>query len=104
MDRRIRRRLLNIADRGCSVAVKEIAKTYNPSHPRMMNVHCTEGGWPIHMNHQTLVPEPFGPLSSLKIVSKGILIAQPYAAALYPEMGAEVIQLQRHPGLGDVAW
>jgi crotonobetainyl-CoA:carnitine CoA-transferase CaiB-like acyl-CoA transferase len=43
------------------------------------------------MNHKTLVPERFGPLSSLKIVSTGILIAQPYAAALCAEMGAEVI-------------
>ena len=55
------------------------------------------------MNHQTLVPERFGPLSSLKIVSTGILIAQPYAAALCAEMGAEVIQVER-PGLGDFAW
>jgi hypothetical protein len=61
----------------------------------MTNVHSTEGGWPIHMNHQTLVPEPFDPLSSLKIVSTGILIAQPYAAALCAEMGAEVIQVER---------
>src|SRR5258707_12917146 len=70
----------------------------------MTNVHSTGGGWPIHMNHQTLVPEPFGPLSSLKIVSTGILIAQPYAAALCAEMGAEVIQVERRPGLGDLAW
>jgi crotonobetainyl-CoA:carnitine CoA-transferase CaiB-like acyl-CoA transferase len=69
----------------------------------MTNVHSTEGGWPIHMNHQTLVPEPFGPLSSLKIVSTGILIAQPYAGAPCAEMGAEVIQVER-PGLGDFAW
>src|SRR5260370_38232570 len=58
---------------------------------------------PIPMNHETLVPERFGPLSSLKIVSTGILIAQPYAAALCAEMGAEVIQVER-PGLGDFAW
>src|SRR5260370_4875946 len=55
------------------------------------------------MNHETLVPERFGPLSSLKIVSAGILIAQPYAAALSAEMGAEVIQVER-PALGDFAW
>jgi crotonobetainyl-CoA:carnitine CoA-transferase CaiB-like acyl-CoA transferase len=55
------------------------------------------------MNLQTLVPERFGPLSSLKIVSSGILIAQPYAATLCAEMGAEVIQVER-PGLGDFAW
>src|SRR5260370_31078684 len=69
----------------------------------MTNVHSTGGGWPIHMNHQSLVPERFGPLSSLKIVSTGILIAQPYAAALSAEMGAEVIQVER-PALGDFAW
>ena len=69
----------------------------------MTNVHSTGGGWPIHMNPETLVPERFGPLSSLKIVSTGILIAQPYAAALCAEMGAEVIQVER-PGLGDFAW
>src|SRR5260370_14238216 len=55
------------------------------------------------MNHETLVPERFGPISSLKIVSTGILIAQPYAAALSAEMGAEVIQVER-PALGDFAW
>ena len=55
------------------------------------------------MKHETLVPERFGPLSSLKIVSTGILIAQPYAAALCAEMGAEVIQVER-PVLGDFAW
>jgi hypothetical protein len=49
--------------------------------------HIAGGGWPIHMNHQTLVPEPFGPLFSLKIVSTGILIAQPYAAVLCAENG-----------------
>ena len=69
----------------------------------MTNVRSTGGGWPIHMNPETLVPERFGPLSSLKIVSTGILIAQPYAAALCAEMGAEVIQVER-PGLGDFAW
>jgi crotonobetainyl-CoA:carnitine CoA-transferase CaiB-like acyl-CoA transferase len=55
------------------------------------------------MKHKTLVPERFGPLSSLRIVSTGILIAQPYAAALCAEMGAEVIQVER-PVLGDFAW
>ncbi len=51
----------------------------------------------------TLVPEAFGPLQGVKIVSTGTLIAQPFAAALAAEMGAEVIQVER-PGAGDVGW
>jgi crotonobetainyl-CoA:carnitine CoA-transferase CaiB-like acyl-CoA transferase len=55
------------------------------------------------MADKTLVPEPFGPLQGVKIVSTGTLIAQPFAAELAAEMGAEVIQVER-PGLGDVGW
>src|SRR6202140_2044616 len=55
------------------------------------------------MADQTLVPQPFGPLQGVKIVSTGTLIAQPFAAALAAEMGAEVIQIER-PGVGDVGW
>jgi crotonobetainyl-CoA:carnitine CoA-transferase CaiB-like acyl-CoA transferase len=55
------------------------------------------------MADQTLVPEAFGPLQGVKIVSSGTLIAQPFAAALAAEMGAEVIQIER-PGVGDVGW
>lgn len=51
----------------------------------------------------SLVPEQFGPLEGVRILSTGSLIAQPYAAALAAEMGAEVIQLER-PGEGDAAW
>ncbi len=51
----------------------------------------------------TLVPEAFGPLQGVKIVSTGTLIAQPFAATLAAEMGAEVIQVER-PGCGDVGW
>jgi crotonobetainyl-CoA:carnitine CoA-transferase CaiB-like acyl-CoA transferase len=51
----------------------------------------------------TLVPQPFGPLQGVKIVSTGTLIAQPFAAALAAEMGAEVIQVER-PGQGDIGW
>ncbi|HXG20166.1 MAG TPA: CoA transferase [Methylomirabilota bacterium] len=51
----------------------------------------------------SLVPEQFGPLQGVRILSTGSLIAQPYAAALAAEMGAEVIQLER-PGEGDAAW
>lgn len=51
----------------------------------------------------SLVPDAFGPLRGLRIVSTGTLIAQPFAAALAAEMGAEVIQVECPPD-GDVAW
>jgi crotonobetainyl-CoA:carnitine CoA-transferase CaiB-like acyl-CoA transferase len=50
-----------------------------------------------------LVPEPFGPLQGVRILSTGTLIAQPFAAALAAQMGAEVIQVE-HPGDGDTVW
>ena len=50
-----------------------------------------------------LVPEAFGPLQGVRVVSTGALIAQPFAAALAAEMGAEVIQIER-PGTGDAVW
>jgi len=55
------------------------------------------------MPDKTLVPEAFGPLQGVKIVSTGTLIAQPFAAELAAEMGAEVIQVER-PGIGDAGW
>ncbi|MFZ1888860.1 MAG: CoA transferase [Candidatus Binataceae bacterium] len=55
------------------------------------------------MPEKTLVPEAFGPLQGVKIVSTGTLIAQPFAAELAAEMGAEVIQIER-PGAGDTGW
>ncbi|HXN85221.1 MAG TPA: CoA transferase [Candidatus Binataceae bacterium] len=55
------------------------------------------------MSEKTLVPEAFGPLQGVKIVSTGTLIAQPFAAELAAEMGAEVIQIER-PGTGDAGW
>ncbi|HZO82994.1 MAG TPA: CoA transferase [Candidatus Binataceae bacterium] len=55
------------------------------------------------MAEKTLVPEAFGPLQGVKIVSSGTLIAQPFGAALAATMGAEVIQIER-PGVGDVGW
>lgn len=55
------------------------------------------------MAEKTLVPEKFGPLQGVKIVSTGTLIAQPFAAELAAEMGAEVIQVER-PGVGDTGW
>ncbi len=50
---------------------------------------------------ESLLPEQFGPLQGVRILSTGTIIAQPFAAALAAEMGAEVIQIER-PGLGDV--
>jgi crotonobetainyl-CoA:carnitine CoA-transferase CaiB-like acyl-CoA transferase len=55
------------------------------------------------MTGKSLIPEPFGPLQGVRIVSTGSLIAQPFAAELAAEMGAEVIQVER-PGAGDVGW
>ena len=43
----------------------------------------------------------FGPLQGIRIISSGTIIAQPFAAAMAAEMGAEVIQIER-PGTGDV--
>jgi crotonobetainyl-CoA:carnitine CoA-transferase CaiB-like acyl-CoA transferase len=55
------------------------------------------------MPEMSLVPEAFGPLQGVKIVSTGTLIAQPFAAELAAEMGAEVVQVER-PGIGDAGW
>jgi crotonobetainyl-CoA:carnitine CoA-transferase CaiB-like acyl-CoA transferase len=44
----------------------------------------------------SLVPEPFGPLEGVKILSTGTLIAEPFAAHLAGAFGAEVIQVE-HP-------
>jgi len=55
------------------------------------------------MAEKTLINEPFGPLQGVRIVSTGTLIAQPFAAELAAEMGAEVIQVER-PGQGDAGW
>ena len=50
---------------------------------------------------ESLLPEQFGPLQGVRILSTGTIVAQPIAAALAAEMGAEVIQIER-PGIGDV--
>src|SRR5271167_1760723 len=55
------------------------------------------------MAAKSLVPEAFGPLQGVRIISTGTLIAQPFAAELAAEMGAEVIQVER-PGSGDAGW
>ncbi len=48
-----------------------------------------------------LQSQQFGPLQGIRIVSTGTIIAQPFAAAMAAEMGAEVVQVER-PGVGDV--
>ena len=55
------------------------------------------------MADESLVPESFGPLRGVRIISTGTLVAQPFAAELAAEMGAEVIQIER-PVVGDAAW
>jgi len=51
----------------------------------------------------SLLPKQFGPLQGVRILSSGVIIAQPFAAAMAAEMGAEVIQIER-PGIGDAVW
>ena len=43
----------------------------------------------------SLLPEQFGPLQGVRVLSTGTIVAQPFAAALAAEMGAEVIQIER---------
>ncbi len=50
---------------------------------------------------ESLLPEQFGPLQGVRIISTGTIVAEPFAAALAAEMGAEVIQIER-PRIGDV--
>ncbi len=52
---------------------------------------------------QPLLPEAFGPLQGIRILSSGTLIAQPFAAHMAAEMGAEVIQIEHPNGITD-AW
>jgi crotonobetainyl-CoA:carnitine CoA-transferase CaiB-like acyl-CoA transferase len=52
------------------------------------------------VSDKRLVPERFGPLTNLRIVTTGVLIAAPFATELAAEMGAEVILIER-PGTGD---
>jgi crotonobetainyl-CoA:carnitine CoA-transferase CaiB-like acyl-CoA transferase len=49
----------------------------------------------------SLVPEPFGPLDGVRILSTGTLIAQPFAAHLAGAFGAEVIQIEHPSGTCD---
>lgn len=52
---------------------------------------------------QPLIPEQFGPLQGVRILSTGTIIAQPFAADMAVVMGAEVIQIERPTG-GDAVW
>ncbi|MEM2590251.1 MAG: CoA transferase, partial [Zestosphaera sp.] len=45
-----------------------------------------------------LIPKSFGPLSGVRIISSGILIAEPFAAYLAALWGAEVIHVERPGG------
>ncbi len=54
-------------------------------------------------DRSSLLPRQFGPLQGVRIISSGTIIAQPFAAAMAAEMGAEVIQIER-PGQGDAVW
>jgi crotonobetainyl-CoA:carnitine CoA-transferase CaiB-like acyl-CoA transferase len=46
-----------------------------------------------------LVPEAFGPLQGVKILSTGTLVAEPFAAHLAAAFGAEVIQVEHPSGV-----
>ena len=48
-----------------------------------------------------LVPDAFGPLQDVRILSTGTLIAQPFAAHLAAAFGAEVIQVEHPSGTCD---
>ena len=50
---------------------------------------------------QSLVPEQLGHLQGVRIISSETYIAEPFAAALAAQMGAEVIQIER-PREGDI--
>ena len=53
------------------------------------------------MVRDTMVPESFGPLQGVRMLSTGSVIAQPYAAAVAAQMGAEVIQTE-NPHVEDI--
>src|SRR3989442_13484642 len=48
-----------------------------------------------------LLPEAFGPLQGVKILSTGTLIAEPFAAHLAAAFGAEVIHVEHPSGTVD---
>ena len=50
----------------------------------------------------TLMPA-FGPLAGIRVVSTGVLVAQPYIGTKLAEFGAEVIHVER-PGGDTFRW
>jgi hypothetical protein len=56
---------------------------------------------PMERNGGSLVPEGFGPLEGVRILSTGTLVAEPYAAHLAGAFGAEVIQIEHPSGTCD---
>jgi len=48
----------------------------------------------------SLLPEQFGPLQGVRVLSTGTIVAEPVAAGMAAEMGAEVIHIER-PGRGE---
>jgi crotonobetainyl-CoA:carnitine CoA-transferase CaiB-like acyl-CoA transferase len=55
------------------------------------------------MSVKKLIPDSFGPLQGVRIISSGVFIAEPFAAAIAAEMGAEVIHIEQ-PEIGEVGW
>ena len=48
----------------------------------------------------SLLLEQFGPLQGVRVLSTGTIVAEPVAAGMAAEMGAEVIHIER-PGGGE---
>ena len=48
----------------------------------------------------TLMTENFGPLQGVRILSTGTIVAEPVAAGMAADMGAEVIHIEK-PGKGE---
>lgn len=55
----------------------------------------------MERGNTSLIPEPFGPLQGVRILSTGTVIAQPYAAHIAAEFGAEVVQVEHPSGTVD---
>jgi len=51
-----------------------------------------------------VLTQAFGPLQGVRVISSGSLIAQPFAATMAAEMGAEVIMVERPSGQGEDVW
>lgn len=52
------------------------------------------------MEHRKQIIPEFGPFAGTRIIAAGSLVAMPFAAELFAEFGAEVIEIER-PGIGD---